>query len=309
MTASDWRMTTGGRVRWRLVRCGPDAQLQWDLWIGHGSSDPEATPLKVSRCEEGKPILEREPPMDFTRLTEVHSKDGHVVPAYLLRPPSPAAGVAIAHGYGGCKEHMLGLAARVAETGLAACVFDIRGHGEHPAALDPAMLEDLEAILNFLRRFGRVAAAGHSLGGRLALMSSADAVVAISPALPQRPSEEGRAMLMHFGSTAVRARHPGEIMEILRAMPLPPVVARPTLLLHAEGDIPSLVEATRASAAAMPSAHIQVISQHQHRSAELPASLLAYLPRWFNHIDLKANAELYVRVPAWLAGRLQEEVK
>jgi dienelactone hydrolase len=122
------------------------------------------------------------------------------------------------------KRRMLGLAARVAERGLAACVFDIRGHGEHPAPLDAAMLEDLEAILTFLRRFGRVAAAGHSLGGRLALMSSADAVAAIS--------------------------------------------------------------------------------QHQHRGGELPANLLAYLPRWFNHIDLKANAELYVKVPGWLAGRL-----
>lgn len=244
--------------------------------------------------------------MEFTRLTDVRTKDGHVVPAYLLRPSSPAAGVAIAHGYGGCKEHMLGLAARIAEASLAACVFDIRGHGEHPASLDPAMLEDLEAILVFLRRFGRVAAAGHSLGGRLALMSSADAVVAISPALPQRPSEEGRAMLAQFGSTAVRARNPDEIMEILRAMPAPPAGSRPTLLLHAEGDIPSLIEAIRVTATAMPAAHVQVISQYQHRSAELPASLLAYLPRWFNHIDLKANAEIYVRVPAWLVGRLEE---
>jgi len=243
--------------------------------------------------------------MEFTRLTEVRSQDGHEVPAYLLRPPSPAAGVAIAHGYGGCKEHMLGLAARVAERGLAACVFDIRGHGEHPAPLDAGMLEDLEAILTFLRRFGRVAAAGHSLRGRLALMSSADAVVAISPALPQRPSEEGRAMLTQFGSTAVRARTPGEILDILRAMPSPLPVPRPTLLLHADGDIPSLIEAVRATAAAMPAARVQAISQHQHQGGELPANLLAYLPRWFNHIDLKANAEVFMKVPGWLAGRLQ----
>jgi len=249
--------------------------------------------------------LERERTVEFTRLTDVRSKDGHVVPAYYLRPSSPTAGVAIAHGYGGCKEQMLGLAARVAEAGLAACVFDIRGHGEHPAPLDPAMVEDLEAILTFLRGFGRVAAAGHSLGGRLALMSSADVVAAISPALPQNPSEEGRAMLAHFGSTAVRARNPFEIMGILRAMPPPPTVSRPTLLLHAEGDIPSLIEAIRATAAALPASHVQVISQNQHRGAELPASLLTYLPRWFNHIDLKANAELYVRVPAWLVSRLE----
>jgi dienelactone hydrolase len=199
---------------------------------------------------------------------------------------------------------MLGLAARVAEAGLAAGVFDIRGHGEHPAPLGPDMLLDLEAVLAFLRPFGRVAAVGHSLGGRLALMSSADAVAAISPALPQRPSEEGRAMLIGFGSTAVRARHPGEILEILRSMPPPAGSSRPTLLLHAEGDIPSLIEAVRAATRAMLGAEIQVITRHQHRGGDLPAGLLAYLPRWFNHIDLKTNAELYVKVPAWLAGHL-----
>ena len=242
--------------------------------------------------------------MEFARLTQIQSTDGHPVPAYLFLPTSPAGGVAVAHGYGGSKEHMLGLAARLAERDLAACVFDIRGHGEHPAPLGPAMLEDLEATLTFLRRFGRVAAVGHSLGGRLALASTADVVVAISPALPQRPSEEGRAMLTHFGSTAVRASAPDEILGLLRAMPPPPANPRPTLLLHAAGDIPSLIEGVRAAAAGIPGAALQVITGHQHEAAELPASLLAYLPRWFNHVDLKGNGELYVKVPAWLAGTL-----
>lgn len=242
--------------------------------------------------------------MELTRLTDLRSRDGYPVPAYLLAPPSPRAGAAVAHGYGGSKEHMLGLAARLAEQGLAACVFDIRGHGEHPAPLGPAMLEDLEATLTYLRRFGRVAAVGHSLGGRLALMSSADAVAAISPALPQKPSEEGRTMLLRFGGTAVRSHGPAEILDILRNMPPPAPQPRPTFFLHAAGDIPSLIEGVQAAAAAMPQATVQVITQHQHQAADLPASLLAYLPRWFNHIDLKGNNELYVKVPAWLAGQL-----
>ncbi len=242
--------------------------------------------------------------MEFARLTQIHTKDGHPVPAYLFLPTSPAAGVAVAHGYGGGKEQMLGLAARLAERDLAACVFDIRGHGEHPAPLGPAMLEDLEATLAFLRRFGQVAAVGHSLGGRLALACSADVIVAISPALPQRPSEEGRAMLTQFGSTPVRARARDEILGLLRAMPPPPAIPRPTLLLHAAGDVPSLIDGVRAAAAGIPGAVLDVITQHQHQAAELPASLLAYLPRWFNHIDLKGNGELYVKVPAWLAETL-----
>jgi hypothetical protein len=65
-----------------------------------------------------------------------------------------------------------------------------------------------------------------------------------------------------------------------------------------------LVTRLRTTVGAVPGAEVRVTSKHQHQDAGLPASLLAYLPRWFNHIDLKANAELYVRVPAWLAGRL-----
>ena len=112
-------------------------------------------------------------------------------------------------------------------------------------------------------------------------------------------------MLTQFGSTAVRARAPDEILGLLRTMPPPPTMARPTLLLHAAGDIPSIIEGARAAATAIPGATLEVITGHQHQAAELPASLLAYLPRWFNHVDLKANGELYVKVPAWLAGRLR----
>lgn len=111
-------------------------------------------------------------------------------------------------------------------------------------------------------------------------------------------------MLTHFGSTAVRARARDEILDLLRAMPPPPAIPRPTLLLHAAGDIPSLIEGVRAAAAGIPGAVLDVITGHQHEAAELPASLLAYLPRWFNHIDLKGNNELYVKVPAWLTRTL-----
>ncbi|MBI2081597.1 MAG: alpha/beta fold hydrolase, partial [candidate division NC10 bacterium] len=130
--------------------------------------------------------------MRFERLRSLTASDGHPVPAYLLEPGRPTGGIALAHGYGGSKEQMLGLAAHLAEAGFAACCPDLRGHGEHPALLGPGIVQDLEAAVNYCRRYGRVAALGHSLGGRLALMSSADLLIAVSPAIPKRPSEEGR---------------------------------------------------------------------------------------------------------------------
>ncbi|MCE7699077.1 MAG: alpha/beta fold hydrolase [Methanobacterium paludis] len=92
--------------------------------------------------------------------------------------PSKSKGAAvIVHGYGGSKEEQLGLAWRVALKGITTCAIDIRGHGENPNSLDRNILTDLEVAISYCRQFGKVAAIGHSLGGRLALVSSADYAV------------------------------------------------------------------------------------------------------------------------------------
>ena len=242
--------------------------------------------------------------MEFQRVTEIRSRDGHLVPAYLWVPPAARAAVAVVHGYGGCKEQMLGLAARIAERGLAACAMDLRGHGEHPAPLGPGLPWDLEATILWLRRFGRVGAVGHSLGGRLALMSSADVVVALSPALTDRPSEEGRTMLVRVSATSVRAPSPETILDILRALAPAPVVDRPTLLVHGAGDIAPLVRGLRDFAATLPRVEVRQITRSQHQPGAFPPGILGYLHAWLNHIDLKANEEVYVEAPGWLAGQL-----
>ncbi len=231
-------------------------------------------------------------PSELTKLDDLTSEDGYRIPAYQLTPPRATAGAVLIHGYGGCKEQMLGLAARLADSGVAALCIDLRGHGEHPAPLDAGLLLDVEAALSRIRPAGRTIAIGHSLGGRLALMSAADAVVAISPALPSRPSEEGRQMLLHFGSTAVRAASRDQILQLLRDMGPIPSPARPTLLIHARRDIPSLLEGIAAFAKSYPSTTVWEISTDQHQEAALSSGLLEYLPRWFNHLDLKFNREV-----------------
>jgi dienelactone hydrolase len=243
--------------------------------------------------------------MELTRVTELRSADGHLVPAYLVTPASGArGGAAIAHGYGGCKEQMLGLAVHLVEAGIAALALDLRGHGEHPAPLDANLLADLEAGIAFMRRFGRVAAIGHSLGGRLALLSSADLLVGSSPAIASRTSVEGRQMLVHFGSTAVRAAAPAEILDIFRAMPDPPAGPQPKLLMHAAGDIPTLIEGIRAAAARLPHAEVLEVTERQHAQADLSPGVLAYLPHWFNHLDLKFNPQASQAAAEWITAKL-----
>ena len=59
----------------------------------------------------------------------------------------------------------MGLAWRVAEIGLTSCVIDLRGHGENLLNLDHGVLSDVGAAIEYCRRYGNVAAIGHSLGG------------------------------------------------------------------------------------------------------------------------------------------------
>jgi len=235
---------------------------------------------------------------ELMRLDTLISEDGHRVPAYQITPPKATAGAVLVHGYGGCKEQMLGLAARLASAGFVALCLDLRGHGEHAASLGNGLLHDLEAGLARLRPAGRTVAIGHSLGGRLALMSSADVAVAISPALPSRPSEEGRQMLVQFGSTAVRATSPMQILHLLQEMGPVPSSDRPKLLIHARGDIPSLIEGITTLARSQPGALLWEIEADQHREAALSSGILGYLPRWFNHLDLKFNRELLNDLPS-----------
>ncbi len=243
--------------------------------------------------------------MRFSRVTDIRSADNHAVPAYSFLPEKPRGGAAVVHGYGGCKEQMLGIAARLAEEGWAGLAIDIRGDGEHPAPVDEGLLQDLEAALASLRRFGKVVAVGHSLGGRLALLSSANLVIAISPAVASRPSEEGRQMLLAFGATTVRSPSPGYILELLQRMEQVKAPSRPVLLLHGEQDIPTLIEGIRGLAGNLSQGTLATVSTFQHAEASLSPTILPYLNRWFNHLDLKFNPDVVQRLLAWL--QLQQE--
>jgi len=238
--------------------------------------------------------------MQFLRVTDLRSADNHAVPAYLFLPEAPRGGAAVVHGYGGSKEQMLGISARLAEEGWAALALDLRGHGEHPAPLNEGVLQDLEAALHWLRRFGRVVAVGHSLGGRLALISSADLVIAVSPSVVSRPSEEGRQMLLAFGSTTVRSPRPDYILQLLRQMEEVKQPDRPVLLLHGDQDILTLIEGIRRVAGDLPRGTLAPVTTFQHPEAPLPPTILPYLHRWFNHLDLKFNPEVFERAVAWL---------
>jgi dienelactone hydrolase len=231
-------------------------------------------------------------------------------PAWHVGPDSETtAGAVVFHGYGGCKEAMLGLALNLAEVGFACIVPDLPGHGEHPEPLGPALLEEARGAVEQVRRYGPVLAIGHSLGGRLALLSGADAVVAISPALPMQPSPEGIYALRTFASPKVRQDYPGQVVDVLKGLPPHSVADVPVLIVLGEGDIPAIVRAAEELASSLGVAEVLRVQEGMVLEVdEPPPGFSSYLKYWVNHAGMPTNGSVAVGAKAW-AGRALLESK
>jgi dienelactone hydrolase len=239
--------------------------------------------------------------MDFQRLSDLTAPDGHAIPGFLLAPASPRGGAVVCHGYGGSKEQMLGIAVAVAEKGIATLTIDLCGHGENMAPIGPAMRDEMEASVAFVRRFGRTAAIGHSLGGRLALMSSADVMVAMSPSVMVQMSPQGKWMFENLPSPGVREPYTGYVLELLEKLGPVPSHERPCLLLYSERDIQALLDGAAGLQEKLPHAEKRVVSADVRPDVQHEHGLIRYLPRWFNHSELKFNLSARETTGTWLA--------
>lgn len=226
-------------------------------------------------------------------------------PAWYVAPEAePVAGAAVFHGYGSSRDALVGLALTLADAGFSCIVPDLPGHGEHPESLGPQVLHDARAAVEYARRYGPVLAIGKSLGGRLALLSGADAVVAISPALPAQPSPEGVYALRTFATPRVRQAHPGAVVEVLRDLPAHSVSGNPVLLVVGEEDIPSIVASVEELAASLDTAEVMRVTEGMIVDMdEPPPGFLSYLKYWVNHGALHSNLTLKSEVAQW-AGKV-----
>lgn len=243
--------------------------------------------------------------MNLVRIKDLKAPVGHNIPAVLLVPDAPARGGAIViHPYGGTKEQMLAVALGLVEKGIGCLLPDLCGHGENHAEIGAGMLQEMESGLNYVRRFGPTIAVGISLGGRLALMSSADCMVAISPAVVSEISPQGKWMFENFPSPAVREPYSGYVTELLEKLGPVPKHDRPCLLLYAERDIPMILEGAEGLKAELSGAEVRYVTKEIRPDIKHDSGLVRYLPRWFNHGELKFNAECVEAVAEWAAGRL-----
>lgn len=164
------------------------------------------------------------------------------VPAYEIVGSGDRLAVVL-HGYGGCKEEILGLAADVACRGFDTLAIDLRGHGASTEPFGRAILDDVvELVAGRKRRYRGIAAIGHSLGGRIALLSGADLAIAISPPLRQELSDSTRRTLKTLRGSRVDESGGEDPSTILTDLPTGIDRFCPFSLIWAESDFPEIRE-------------------------------------------------------------------
>jgi len=171
---------------------------------------------------------------------EIISGDGFEVPCVTFEPSNSGGAVVVVHGYGGLKEETFGLAWHIAEKGFTAGAIDLRGHGEHRLDLDGNILLDLETTISHFRPFGKVTAVGHSLGGRLSLISSADYAIGISPALNRIFSPQTSESLEERRDYRVR-KSKCNVFDILNDLPQFQPDKKKSLIIYGSRDVPEIM--------------------------------------------------------------------
>jgi len=90
---------------------------------------------------------------------------------------SPVPGAILCHGFGASHRAVEASARTMAGQGVAALIFDFRGHGSSGGAVDGKMADDVVDAWNFLSQFPevdrkRMGLIGHSLGAMSAIMAA-----------------------------------------------------------------------------------------------------------------------------------------
>jgi fermentation-respiration switch protein FrsA (DUF1100 family) len=92
-------------------------------------------------------------------------------------PETPVPGAVICHGFGSSHRQVSPSARMLAERGIAAIIFDLRGHCNSEGALDGDVVNDIVSAYEVLKDFpevdrNRIGLVGHSLGAMTAIMAA-----------------------------------------------------------------------------------------------------------------------------------------
>jgi esterase/lipase len=164
------------------------------------------------------------------------------IPSIEIIPDEYIGEILMIHGYGGCKEEILGLSFRLSEEHYKCTCIDLRGHGENKSVYDDSLLTDINAIIDTMNSNTTRIAIGHSLGGRLALLSHADIKIGISPALTGVFSEQTIAFIKSMRQHRVREVNSNINFEFLSKIPkVNDSLTSKDLIIYGKKDVPDII--------------------------------------------------------------------
>ncbi|MDD5361180.1 MAG: alpha/beta fold hydrolase [Ignavibacteria bacterium] len=177
--------------------------------------------------------------MNIKRVT-TQTKDFNI-PCIFIEPDESSGLVIIIHGYGGTKEEQLGLGWRIANSGFTVCLIDLPGHGESTDYFEGDIKQYIDSLIVHHKDKGRIAAIGHSIGGRLALTSSADYVIGLSPTLVRDFSDETKGFTKNIRSYRVCERGNDFLWELHRQLPMFDITGKENaLIIYGSRDLPEI---------------------------------------------------------------------
>jgi hypothetical protein len=243
--------------------------------------------------------------MDLRRVSNLRCKDERPIPALTITPDPVRSGAVLVHDFGACKERMLRMGFALGEMGVACLAIDLAGHGENHSALGPRVRHELEAAVEYMRsRTTSVGCAGVGFGARLALMSSADYIVAVMPLLGVRmfgQEQWVREEVQRLG-TEIESLEGDLLLELGPLQPQP----NPCLFLYREDEDQSVMQTAFAFHAAHPDSELRKVRLSHSRNEANARLTRRELP--FNRDTADITARWLAQLPSFLhpAGAIDE---
>ena len=220
---------------------------------------------------------------------ELGTRDG-LAYALFLPEGEAAGGVVVLHGAGSCKENHFDFARALRAAGMAAVVFDQRGHGASEGALGAGVFDDVVTIAQVLPP-GPVALRGSSMGGFVALVAGARmdvaALVAICPATGEMLAHGLSDREFDFRADEAQLR---EALLGADERAAAAALGERLLLLHAEGDDRVPIEGSRELHAAAAGSRLVAAPGGDHRSVQHDPELQALAVRFIARALLQRPA-------------------
>jgi esterase/lipase len=178
--------------------------------------------------------------MDITR--NFYNINSSTIPVIEITPSNYNAQILLLPSYGGCKEEILGFGFRLAEDNYKCICVDLRGHGENQSLYDEQLLNDVNKLVDSMYSEKPTIVIGHSLGGRIALLSNGDIKIGISPALEKSYSEQTMKIIKNMRQHRVRECDQNINFIYLSNLPyVNDLLKSNDLIVYCKKDVPEIV--------------------------------------------------------------------